>query len=146
MTRGKLVYITNDLGDSLCSPEFNGDMGSDMVNGKLAIERLQGCKDLESFKNIVTTFLKEYEYEEDYSEEEMKEEAFLREINVVARNFERSGYFDWWFSDYLYILNNTESPIETRDYNGKKIQLNTGLTVLCFGSIDEEAMKELEKE
>lgn len=146
MTRGKLVYITNDKGDSLCSPEFNGDMGSDMVCGKLAIERLKDCKDLDSFKNIVIKFLKEYDYEDDYSEEEMKDEKFLHEINVVARNFERSGYFDWWFSDYLYILNNTGSPIETRDYNGKKIQLNPGLTVLCFGSIDEEAMKELEKE
>lgn len=146
MTRGKLVYITNEHGDSLCSPEFNGDMGSDMVCGQLAIERLKDCKDLDSFKNIVINFLKEYEYEEDYSEEEMKEESFLREINVVERNFERSGYFDHWFSDYLYVLNNTGSPIETRDYNCKKIQLNPGLTVFCFGSIDEEAMKELEKE
>ena len=144
MTRGKLVYITNDKGDSLCSPEFNGDMGSDMVCGKLAIERLKDCKDLDSFKNIVIKFLKEYDYEDDYSEEEMKEEKFLHEINVVARNFERSGYFDYWFSDYLYILNNTEATIETRDYDGHKIQIKPGLTVLDFGSIDEEAMKELE--
>lgn len=117
-----------------------------MVCGKRAIERLKDCKDLDSFKNIVIKFLKEYEYEEDYSEEEMKEEAFLREINVVARNFERSGYFDWWFSDYLYILNNTESTIKTHDYDGDILNIEPGLTVLCFGRFDEEAMKELEKE
>lgn len=145
MTRGKLVYITNDNGDSLCSPEFNGDMGSDMVCGQLAIERLKNCKDIDSFKDIVIKFLKEYGYEDDYSEEEMAEEEFLHEINVVKMNFKRSEYFDYWFSDYLYILNNTEATIETRDYDGKKIQLKPGLTVLCFGSIDEEAMKELEK-
>ena len=144
MTRGKLVYITNDKGDSLCSPEFNGDMGSDMVCGQLAIERLKNCNDVDSFKDIVINFLKEYGYEDEYSEEEMKEEKFLYDINVVARNFEQSTYFDWWFSDYLYILNKTDSDIETRDYHGKKIQLKPGLTVLCFGSIDEEAMKELE--
>ena len=144
MTRGKLIYITNDRGDSLCSPEFNGDMGSDMVCGQLAIERLKNCKDVDSFKDIVIKFLKEYGYEEDYSEEEMKEERFLREINIVARNFAQPEYFDWWFSDYLYLLNNTGSSIETRDYHENKIQINPGLTVLCFGSIDEEAMKELE--
>jgi len=139
MTRGKLIYVTEPSGGCLVSPEFNGDMGTDMSCGEMAIKELKHCDSVEKFKGIVIGFLKEFDYIDEYTAEDIENGSYVYKDDLSV-GFERSTYFDNWFSDYLYIVNNTDQDITVNDYEGKEVVIAAHqLTVMDFG---EKCMQE----
>lgn len=133
MTRGKLIYVTDPSGSCLVSPEFNGDMGTEMSCGRKAIEKLNCCDNLEKFKEIVIYFLKDFDYIDEYTAEDIENGSYVRERDLSV-GFERGTYFENWFSDYLYIVNNTDQDITVNDYEGNEVVIAAHqLTVMDFG-------------
>ena len=128
--------MLDEKGNCLVSPEFNGDMGDEMSSGELAIFKLRHCFSEDEFREIVLDFIREYGYEDEYDSETLASGTFVRPQNIVEDTFQNinGSYFDNWFSDYLYVVNDTDADISTKDYNGADIVLKAGhLTVLDFG-------------
>ena len=142
MTRGKLIYLLNENGDCIVSQEFNGDMGDDMECGQMALRKLKSCESEEQFRLIVLDFIKEFDYTDDWTSEQLNRGDVVFKKNLIDKPFSNTdgnNYFDNWFSDYLYILNNTGSTVVTKDYDGKDLEIGAGITVLDFGhKIDPE--------
>ena len=136
MTRGKLIYLLNKDGDCLVSQEFNGDMGDDMQCGQMALKKLNVCISAKQFLDVVRDFIKEFDYTDDWTPEQLESGDFVVKRNIVSRSFSNvngEDYFENWFSDYLYIVNNTGEEVETLDHDGNPLIIGPGITVLCFG-------------
>ena len=135
MTKGKLIWIMDETGNCLVSPEFTCDMGTDQVCGELAIAKLSHCLTFEQFDDVVCNFARKFGY--DFTDLEIENVEHLRAKNLIEKSFSNVGeddYYEHWFSDYLYVVNCTNSQIVTKDFNGDELVLESGtLTVLRFG-------------
>jgi len=128
MTRGKLAIVTPD--GMYITNEYNGDMYMNQAEygpeapispGDIARKKIDEPTDLESFKQMVREFTKYYygpEYAKcELTEEELEEESRVRELPKQAFNIETNEidfdeYFKYWFSDFIYIKNASEKPVE----------------------------------
>lgn len=102
MTRGKMILITDKA--VLISTEWNGDMYPE-GNGIDAFKRMLRVNSLGTFLMEVTEFNTEYF---NYENELVYEESL--EWLDKAKDFSE-GYYDNWFSDWLYIKNISSKPI-----------------------------------
>ena len=131
MTRGKIVVVLNGK-VMLISTEFNGDMYYE-GHGEEVIEGLRKVNSVEEYEEFVKEFnRKNFEYEEDliYKVEGDKFEDYL-DMSV--------GYFDKWFSDYVYIKNLSDETIKFIDMEGLTCTLESGkIGVFNFGEIAED--------
>ena len=124
MTRGKIIYIDRD-GKVFSSVEFNGDMYPDgNADGILEMFEVGFFTNYKNYENFVIRFNKShYRYEEElihlYSE---KEE---RVIDVTE---------NW--TDYLYIINNSEHEWVIKDQNGASSLNKRTLGIVRFQQVE----------
>jgi len=133
MTRGQLVCILPNK-KIYSSIEYNGDMYLDGAGIK-AVDALkaQEITTPEIFKEVVTKFNKEnHDYKEDWANDihEHPEEDF----DMTAEGFD---YYKSWFSDYLYIKNNSDKSVYISTLNGGEMEIQPGYVVsLNFGNYE----------
>lgn len=107
MTRGKLVLITNN--EVLVTTEFNGDMYPD-GHGADVFNRLVNVNTTTDFLTTATDFNeKNFNYPEDIVYEETKE-WLAKRLDFGKDYFDLQN--DGWFSDWIYIKNISEQPVE----------------------------------
>ncbi len=147
MTHGKFIFILNQYGDCLVTPDFNGNMYIGAKNSSEAIELLKRCKNVGDFEKISLKFVKDYGIDKNYDDSELENCEFLRRENIVTTNFvfdvDSNGMKDYiknWFVDFLYVLNLCGYDIETKvcGEDGKDadwIFMSGTLTILDFGSL-----------
>ncbi len=137
MTRGKIVLIAQEK--VLTSVEFNGDMywpndgwggyGEEVVNGLIDIHTEQG------YIAFVEKFNREHHDYKDvesivYDYDGIDEEDLFNMMN---------GYFDKWFSDYLYIKNIRSETVRFIDTTGTPIDVESGgVLMLYYGEYNDE--------
>lgn len=138
MTRGRIVVILN--GEvMLVSTEFNGDMyyeghGEDIINAFAEIE------DEDQYREFVKQFNDDnFEYNERLVYK-ISNEIYERYLNMSV------GYFDNWFSDYIYVKNLSDETVEfitNKEY--KYILKPNKIGVFYFGDVvDDIEENELE--
>ena len=158
MTRGRLVIVIP--GGAYRTSEYNGDMYMNQGEscpdvpispGDIARQKIDEVNDLESFEKMVREFT-EYYYGPEYanielSEEEFENECALREVNAPAFLAEGNvidfgNYFQFWFSDFIYLKNASEENLKIMTRDGKVVILEPGdSNVFYFGRVwvkDEE--------
>ena len=110
-------------------------------NGAVATELLKRCKSREDFNSVCLDFIKMYN-DEEICDADSIEDEFLRFDNVVKNDFTSTDEFateyNWkWHSDYLYILNLSESDVKTKIRNRTEkeeyVFPNKSVTVLHYG-------------
>ncbi len=143
MTRGKIIIIAEEK--VLTSIEFNGDMylpGGDWAGyGKDVIDGLKDVKTEQEYKDFVLKFNAEHhgyddvdEFTYDLLEECKKYEICQTEEELLDMS---SGYFDKWFSDYLYIKNLRSEAVTVYDDEGRVLSVEpNGILVLNFGTYE----------
>lgn len=150
MTRGQIVLFTE--GKVLSSIEFNGDMyppandgwvgyGQDVIDGLKMVGSVQEYEDFVRKFNADHHDYKDVKqfvydalaiYNKDYNKN-VTEECLLDM---------QDGYFDKWFSDYLYFKNIRDEEVTVYDDEGKAVIVKPqGILVLNFGSFTEECAK-----
>ena len=153
MTRGTFFLIRkNPSGpgpDIYGSDEFNGDMYLE-GHGANAIElyrRMISNEDEfstpwddEQFRNYVLEFNKAaHKYNEDevgvyYREDIITADWKAKEGDRPLLEIPSEEYFDRFFSDYIYIINQTETALRIKDRGGRLVVLeHTEMGVFCFG-------------
>ena len=131
MTRGKLVYIDEE-GNVFVSNEFNGDMyySPNSLGEKMAI----AFKDMPHHMGIaaMTEWL--------YNAQEPLHHCDKEYVHFIYRaddkiDLTHDTYFDFWFSDYLYIRNDAKLyTLTNRD--GAPIDLpENSISVFYFGKL-----------
>ena len=136
MTRGKMIIV--EPGRIVSSTEYNGDMGTDMDNGKKALKELKKVKNLESFKKLTKAFNDSYSYTQDL-------DAYFPcwSWSMMDLFDMTNGYFDKWCSDYLYIKNLSGETIYIKadtdsDIGFELVSLEDGkVGVLYYGNYAE---------
>ena len=166
MTRGTLILLNPDK--MLYTQEINGDMyfeveGQNRKNGDGVYKRdSRGAKAYKRLKNVNTKKelrnLVDELYFSQFSEDEkgelvhevtdkkeIKELLSFNKSEEVAEwersdgeVFKNKWYFVNWFSDYLYLKNNTGETISLidRDHKTKKVK-DQEIVVLYFGHFEE---------
>lgn len=127
MTRGKFVVITDDK--VLSTFEFNGDMYYDgQGHGPEVVERLGRVNNTDDLNKEVREFNENnHKYEMDDGD------TFFEAQNPIDFS---DGYFDYWFSDYLYIKNLASTEKVIKDDDGKEIKiLPNQIMVFDFGRL-----------
>lgn len=129
MTRGKLVYIDEE-GNVFVSNEFNGDMyyeeGSKGQTYAKAFEKMPhhlGIADMSSWLYKLQSTIHKYDADE------------VRFIHLGDNKIDltRATYFDFWFSDYLYIRNDSK-PFIITNRAGEQVALpENSISIYCFG-------------
>lgn len=140
MTRGKLVAII-DNNKMLVTDEFNGDMYISEGHGEAVLERYnRGFYDEEIFRAYCVDFNKERHNYDDFQiyESEIRGDLLGDGTTVDALDFQEldrnKQYYEYWFSDYVYIINLTGEEQEVVDENGMVITLdNNDYVALNFG-------------
>lgn len=128
MTRGKFAIILDD--GIYTSYEFNGDMYYDgQGHGPEVIERLGRVNNKEDFVREVEEFNdKEFQYGGEFTE------PFFIEKVI---DFQKSAYFEKYFSDYIYVKNLTSDTQKIIDYNGNYVEIEPNqILTFCFGEIE----------
>lgn len=143
MTRGQIV-IFHDEGITT-STEFNGDMyfASDewAGHGTEVVEALKDIHSLEDYKKFVTAFNKEhFKYEEELFYNPLTDgRAKYTEAQILDMT---EGYFDKWFSDYLYFKNLREYDVVLITDDGNMLTIESGgILALNFGEYNDECIK-----
>ncbi len=143
MTRGKMVLITDD--SVLTSVEFNGDMylpdGKWDGYGKDVIDGLKEVKTEQEYKDFVLKFNAEHHGYDDVEEftYDLLEECRYRGICQTEEELfdMATGYFDKWFSDYLYFKNLRSEAVAVYDDEGRVLSIEpNGILVLNFGTYE----------
>jgi hypothetical protein len=131
MTRGTFYLITDNLFYE--SIEFNGDMYPEGY-GDRAFELLKQVKSPAEFKAMVQQFNKEaHNYPENQIEFFERPLSFLQGQKDMSKN-----YYDFWFSDWLFIKNISSNPITFTLTDKSKYEVQPEETVrLNFGSLPE---------
>lgn len=130
MTRGKIVFIDDEK--ILCSVEFNGDMGLEWF-GKDVIAGLGNMDACWQYMQWVSWF-----NAENFGYEEVPW-ACIKDIDEDKLFDMSEGYFDKWFSDYLYIKNNRNEDFTVIDRKCRQISIHpNGILALCYGEFDED--------
>ena len=140
MTRGKLVYIDGE-GNIFVSNEFNGDMYYDMGRG-------YGYRFMGHFmampSNIGLVGMNDWLYDVqkpmfDYFRDEVS-------FTKIDGPIDFTNYYDFWFSDYVYVRNDGPAADFT-DRDGKKGVIPHGcITVYCFGRYEQTIQMYLHEE
>ena len=146
MTRGQIAIIYKGYNAKtisvMTSIEFNGDMYPD-GDGEDAIKLLTQVNDVANYQYIVGKFNNDHHHYCDCDRL-----TFNTEKEEAQRMLDFSeGYFDKWFSDYVYLKNITKENVdivtETRNDKGDvtgKITTTiapNSIAVLCFGKLKE---------
>lgn len=124
MTRGKIIYIDRD-GRVFSSVEFNGDMYPDGNDDRiLELFETGYFTNFNSYENFVTRFNKShYGYKEELIHQfSCKEE---RVIDVTE---------NW--TDYLYIINNSDCEWIIKDKNGETFLDKRTLGIIRFQQVE----------
>lgn len=143
MTRGQIV-IFHDEGITT-STEFNGDMyfasGEWDGHGTEVVEALKDIHSQEDYKKFVTAFNKEhFQYEEG---------LFFNPLTDCGTKYTEmqlldmtEGYFDKWFSDYLFFKNLREDDVTLITDDGNMLTIESGgILALNYGEYNEECAK-----
>ena len=147
MTRGQIVVFHE--GGITTSTEFNGDMYFNAGDGwgghgDEVVEALKKVKSVEDYKEYVRAFNKEYfQYEE---------ELFYNAITDGGYGFTEKdmldmteGYYDKWFSDYLYFKNLRDEDVDLITMDGTMLTVKpNGILALNFGDFTDECEKHSE--
>lgn len=135
MTRGTLYYIDNEK--AICSTEFNGSMYNDGGHGDDVLMGLAyDVQNEDDFRKFVSNFNEEnFGYEEELIYD-MGETMFDNTERTLI-DF-RNDYFGRFFSDYLFIKNNSDEDITIIDKdNNKEYEIPSGKTKrLNFGHVN----------
>lgn len=128
MTRGKIVGFFGDK--AVVSCEFNGDMYYDYF-GKEVIEGLRKSRTESRLRDFIESFDAEnFGYKKEYGEELVFEHENTAKLWRLDKD-----YFDKWFSDYLYIKNFSDTPLEITTKESGKIVLKKGdIVSVNFGA------------
>ena len=124
MTRGKIIYIDRD-GKVFSSVEFNGDMYPD-GNADRILELFEAgyFTSYNSYENFVVRFNKShYGYTEELIHPFVCKED--RVIDVTE---------NW--TDYLYIINNSDCEWIIKDKNGESFLDKRTLGIVCFQQVE----------
>lgn len=137
MTRGTGVLVYPDK--LLESTEFNGDMyieknsnGEDFLEVMLKANEDNFQELLEEFNRerfgyAESSLLHEYPHRKTYG-------SYRKEENSVVLNMEKKTYFDYWFSDYLFVK--PFYPTTIIDYDGDEVDIPLEhVTVIHFGKV-----------
>lgn len=139
MTRGKIIVFHKD--GIISSTEFNGDMYYE-CHGREVFENLQKISTIEEYEQFIEDFNTQNfgysteEYGLTYNPLDYYTEEDLLDM--------RTGYFDKWFSDYLYFKNlRDENVVITDDNSIKVIVAPNGIVSLNFGKFNENCVEYL---
>ena len=106
MTRGQIAIITKSK--VMTSIEFNGDMympsGKWGGHGRKVINALKRVYDVATYMYEVAKFNKDNHHYNDI-------DRLTYKMGLETLDFTK-GYFDNWFSDYVYIKNNTQEIVK----------------------------------
>ena len=143
MTRGQIAIIKKEYGKNiiLTSIEFNGDMYMPTKklagHGQQVINALRKVDDTAAYQLAVARFNYNYHNYNDCN-------SLTHTQNIEALDFTKD-YFDYWFSDYVYIKNITTETVrlvtcttdeDGRDIGTKDVNLAPSqIAVLCFGRL-----------
>ena len=131
MTRGTLAAITYNekFGFIVASStEFNGDMGFDMSEGRVCMEKMLGLKNIDEFKQHVWNTIYRFSYNDEYAgpsdptilqRYELKNRAGDAEDNPWDMSGDKVLERTFNFSDYEYIINCSDKPFFFKDRAGK---------------------------
>lgn len=140
MTRGQIV-IFHDEGITT-STEFNGDMyfatDDGYGYGTEVVEALKDIHSLEDYKKFVTAFNKKnFQYEEELFYNPLTDgRTKYTEVELLNMT---EGYFDKWFSDYLYFKNLREDDVTLITDDGNMLTVESGgILALNYGEYNEE--------
>lgn len=135
MTRGTFIYIAKSDGEAYKSVEFNGDMYLE-GHGYDALRALKKSNSVEEFKNQV----------QDFCVRNFNGQSVTFEKTNIHLGFSQENYKKWNYSDYLYILNNTDANFVVEDYNSKPLKLPAHeIYVLYFGTTAEDWYNEFKR-
>lgn len=143
MTRGQIAIIKKEYGKNiiLTSIEFNGDMymptKSWAGHGQQVINALRRVDDTANYQYEVAKFNNNNHHYNDCH-------SLTHTLPIEALDFTKD-YFNYWFSDYVYIKNITLETVklttEERDNNGKVLGIKNvvlipgQIAVICFGRL-----------
>lgn len=133
MTRGTFVLLTDKTVFGSC--EFNGDMYYDGGHGVEVVERLKKVKNYEDFVNEVKAFdLATFMYQNDEGEYFSVDDYKIPPYGI---NFNKTYFNDWWFSDYLYILNLSSKSQIIKDRDGLDLVIEPNeIQIYRFGHFE----------
>ncbi len=137
MTRGKMVLLSDDT--VISTIEFNGDMYPS-GNGGIAYKALEKVKSEEDLRKAAMKLNERYGYNEPL----VWSWKYADDLLDMS-----TGYFDKWFSDYLYIKNGGDQSACIVERNGDEFELKPGeVVVLNFGRVvpKDEVLEELTEE
>ena len=132
MTRGKLVYIDEE-GNVFVSNEFNGDMyyeeGSKGQTYAKAFEKMPhhlGIAEMSSWLYKIQSTIHKYD------------EDIVRFIHIGDNKIDltRATYFDFWFSDYLYIRNDSKPFTITNRAGEQAVLPENSISIYFFGVLE----------
>lgn len=128
MTRGKIIGFFGDK--AVVSCEFNGDMYYD-CHGKEVIKGLMKTGTESELRDFIEAFDAEnFGYRKKYGDELVFEHENEAELWRLDKD-----YFGKWFSDYLYVKNFSDTPLEITTKKSGKIVLEKGdIVSVYFGA------------
>lgn len=128
MTRGKIIGFFGDK--AVVSCEFNGDMYYDR-HGKEVIKWLRKTGTESELRDFIEAFDAEnFGYRKKYGDELVFEHENEAELWRLDKD-----YFGKWFSDYLYVKNFSDTPLEITTKKSGKIVLEKGdIVSVYFGA------------
>jgi len=140
MIRGTFILICQDC--VMESLEFNGGMDPEQ-HGETALEMLSEVTDKASFKKMIIDFNESHHnYDDDQLWFTYTRENYLDGVSFIDFN---KDYGKRFFSDYLYIKNISDMPLDILDTEQKEHSIAPGETaVINFGKLLGTKMKEYE--
>lgn len=136
MTRGQIAIITDER--IITSIEFNGDMYIENGHGTDVLRELRSVNDIATYEKMVEKFNKtHHNYDADVLTYTLacKGNGMQNIMNMSE------GYFDKWFSDYIYIKNLTDNSFHWIDRDGYPQEIQPAeIAVINFGRLVETDM------
>ena len=135
MTRFQIVAIFNDK--VLTAGEFNGDGYFEGGYGEEICAAFLNVKTEEDYRNLVEQINESFKYEEQLIYNVGNSEVC--DVFDFCKQNELNLYYDYWFSDYLYIINLSDEDQNVVSEEGKKITIHPlGWVTINFGTLYEQ--------
>lgn len=138
MTRGQIVVFHSE--GITTSTEFNGDMyfpdDKWAGHGQQVVDALKDINTVDDYKKFVKAFNDEhFQYEEDLFYNPLVDgSGELTEEKLLDMT---EGYYDNWFSDYLYFKNLRDDDVHITTMDGNMLTVEpNGILVLNFGDYE----------